>query len=67
MIILASPSAFNNLYAMVESKELKTVCIGHTTALAVEKQGITPLAVANEPTSEGIFQAIVNYYRTSGK
>lgn len=63
MIILASPSAFNNLYAMVESKELKTVCIGQTTALAVKKQGITPLALADEPTSEGIFQAIVRSYQ----
>lgn len=66
MIILASPSAFNNLYAMVESKELKTVCIGHTTALALKEQGITPLAIAKEPTSEGIFQAIVSYYRDKG-
>ena len=63
MIILASPSAFNNLYGMVESKELKMVCIGHTTAEAVKQQGITPLTVANEPTSEGIFQAILSYYR----
>lgn len=66
MLILASPSAFNNLYAMVESKELKTVCIGKTTALALKEEGITPLAIAKEPTSEGIFQAILSYYCDNG-
>ncbi|SMO85669.1 Uroporphyrinogen-III synthase [Saccharicrinis carchari] len=65
MLVLASPSAFKNLYAMVESNDLRIVCIGHTTASAAKAHGITPLAVSNEPTSHGIAEAIVKYYKNN--
>ncbi len=63
MIILASPSAFNNLYSIVESDNLKVVCIGDTTAKSVEKRGVKPLAIAQEPSAKGILNAILDYYQ----
>ncbi len=63
MIILASPSAVNNLVTLVSNKNLKVVCIGETTAEATLKQGITPLTIANEPNALGIYNAVYNYYK----
>ncbi len=63
MIILASPSAINNLITLVSNKNLKAVCIGETTAEATLKQGITPLTIAKEPNVSGIFNAVYNYYK----
>jgi len=62
MLILASPSAVKNLFALVSSNDLRVVCIGLTTASEAERYGIQPLAVANEPSSKGIVDAILNYY-----
>ncbi len=63
MIILASPSAFNNLVTLVSNQNFKSVCIGETTAEATMKQGITPLTIAKEPNAIGIFNAVYNYYK----
>ncbi len=63
MIILASPSAINNLVTLVSNENLKAVCIGETTAEATLKQGITPLTIAKEPNALGIFNAVYNYYK----
>lgn len=65
MIVLASPSAFRNLYAVTASKELKVVCIGQTTAKEVTKYGITPAAIAKEPSAQGITNAVLNHYRNT--
>ncbi len=63
IIILASPSAFNNLSLLVDTQSLKVVCIGSSTANAAKKGGVKPLAVANEPTPQGIEDAILDYYQ----
>lgn len=62
MIIIASPSAFYNLYSCVSNKNLHITCIGETTAAAILKHGIKPLAIAEEPNAKGIYQALINYY-----
>ncbi|MGQ1786211.1 MULTISPECIES: uroporphyrinogen-III synthase [unclassified Saccharicrinis] len=64
MIVLTSPSAFKNLFRLLEAKDLKVVCIGRTTASEVERHGVKPLAVADEPSSKGIAEAILKYYRS---
>ena len=61
MIVLASPSAINNLIPITSSK-LKVACIGQVTAEATLKHKITPLAIAKEPNAIGIFNAIKKYY-----
>ncbi len=63
IIIVASPSALNNLDSLVSSKNLKLVCIGQTTAEAAIAKGHQPLAMANEPTNLGLTKAITEYYR----
>ncbi len=62
MIVAASPSAVKNLHSLVQTKELKLVCIGQTTANMAINSGISPLAVASEPNALGIFNAILQYY-----
>lgn len=62
MIIIASPSAFNNLITLVSNKTLNIICIGSTSATSVLKGGTKPLAIAKEPTALGIYNALENYY-----
>ncbi len=62
MIVLASPSAINNL-APITTSYLKVACIGQVTAEATLKHKITPLAIAKEPNAIGIFNAIKKYYK----
>ena len=66
MVVVASPSAFKNLFTLIQHNDLKLVCIGKTTANEVKEYGIEPLAVAKEPTARGITEAIIGYYQ-SGK
>ncbi|MCW3785359.1 uroporphyrinogen-III synthase [Plebeiibacterium sediminum] len=62
MIVLASPSAINNLVP-ITSNHLKVACIGQVTAEATLKHNITPLAIAEEPNAIGIVNSIKNYYK----
>lgn len=64
MIVLTSPSAFKNLFKIMNTKELCVVCIGRVTAFEVERHGIKPLVIANEPSSKGITEAILEYYKS---
>lgn len=61
-IILTSPSGFDNLRSLLgkkfDLKKLKLFCIGSTTASAVSKAGLLPLAVAEMTSATGIVEAI---------
>jgi len=67
MIVLASPSACNNLLHLLSGKaeptKLRLVCIGQTTASEVSKNNIKPLVVAETASSDGIFSGIIKYYQ----
>lgn len=67
MILFTSPSGFHNFNQITENKiktnTLKIACIGNTTAQAVAKQGIKPLVVAYTMDSQGIVDAVLEYYK----
>lgn len=67
MIVLASPSACNNLLYLlsgkVEPTKLRLVCIGQTTASEVLKNNIKPLVISQIASAEGILSGIINYYK----
>jgi ferrochelatase len=63
VVTLASPSALQNLVAMLRPDEAclrrtHLVCIGETTAQAVREEGFEVAAVAREPSAEGMVEAI---------
>ncbi|MFH1000835.1 MAG: uroporphyrinogen-III synthase [Bacteroidota bacterium] len=65
LILLASPSALNNLCAILaplQAAELRLACIGPTTQKAVEKLGAISELVANESTSLGMYKSIKDYF-----
>lgn len=67
MIILASPSACNNLLYILSDKidptKLRLVCIGQTTSAETIKNGIEPLITAGIANSQGIYTAIINHFQ----
>jgi len=67
MMIFTSESGFDNFCRIVDGKvdlqTLRIACIGRTTAGAVARSGIQPLVVATKMDSEGIAEAIMDYYR----
>ena len=66
LIIFTSPSGIDNFMQLAEhtvtSSALRIACIGHTTALAAEKQGIEPVVVASMSNSKGLMAAIAGHY-----
>jgi uroporphyrinogen III methyltransferase / synthase len=63
-IVLASPSAMQNLASMLgpEAEALhrtRLVCIGRTTAEAVRELDLPPATIAIEPTIDGLVVAVV--------
>ena len=67
MIVFTSKSGVDNFCRVVDGKvdllTLRIACIGRTTAGAVMQSGIQPLVVATKMDSEGIAEAIMDYYR----
>lgn len=67
-IIITSPSSYINLVkAIGKSKltsELRIACIGSTTANALISDGLRPTLTAKMSNSEGIFEELVNHFRT---
>jgi uroporphyrinogen III methyltransferase/synthase len=65
-IVLASPSAAENLVALLGTAEplarAKLVCIGPTTATAVRDLGLKPAAVAARPAPEALADAVLSLY-----
>ena len=66
MMIFTSKSGFDNFCrvadGMVDLHTLRIACIGRTTAGAVTRSGIQPMVVATKMHSEGIAEAIMDYY-----
>jgi uroporphyrinogen-III synthase len=64
VVAFASPSAARNLADMLEGgaeslRGIQCVCIGPTTARAVQAMGLTVSAVADDHTEDGLVDAIV--------
>lgn len=66
VIVLASPSAVENLQTLLAAPEplvrAKLVCIGPTTAAAARVLGFEPAAVASHPSADGLADAILSLY-----
>jgi uroporphyrinogen-III synthase len=63
LIVLASPSAVRNLMNLVDREAVsgaRLVCIGETTAHAVEERGLQVAATAHRPSPEGLLGAILS-------
>jgi uroporphyrinogen-III synthase len=62
-ILVASPSSIENLVTLLgePTPPIKAICIGNTTAGAMRKLGIEPLAIAKEQTYAGLAQAAIDY------
>ena len=67
LILLTSPSTFSNLKSFIDLKELKLASIGQTTSKAIQNEGHSPLITATTSTTEGLCQAIIDYYNTNQK
>jgi len=65
MILLASPSAFENLKKCLTPSQvvnLKLACIGPITENAVIDSGVNPKIVAERSTAVGLFESVKNYF-----
>jgi uroporphyrinogen-III synthase len=65
MIIFTSPSGIHNfleLFPNQKNKNIRMACIGETTASAAREKGFYPLVVAQNSSSAGIVESILNYY-----
>ena len=62
MLLIASPSAFNNLKSYIANKDLNIICIGNTSASSLIKGGTQPKVIASEPSVQGIYEALNDYY-----
>jgi len=63
-IVLASPRTVEALVATAAGRALaakaRRIAIGPTTAKALEDAGLAPTAIAGQPTSEGLIEALVS-------
>ena len=65
MLIFTSPSGihhFTELFPKGNKNSIRLACIGETTANAARKKGMLPLVVAQNSSSAGIVESILNYY-----
>ena len=70
MLIFTSPSGMNNFLSLTKGNpelEIRLVCIGKTTAKEAIKNNITPKVIAEESTTIGLFESILNYYKNKKK
>jgi uroporphyrinogen III methyltransferase / synthase len=67
VVVLASPSAAHNLLEAVGGAESlkgpRIVCIGETTAKAAEENGLPEVVRAENPSPEGIVEAVVTAWK----
>ncbi len=66
LLIIASPSAINNLMVLspaLKEQRLKVACMGGTTARMVENTGSKPLIIPEDSSVQGLVDAITNYYK----
>jgi uroporphyrinogen-III synthase len=65
MLIFTSPSGIENflkIFFGLSVQNIRLACIGETTANAARKKGMFPLVVAQNSSSAGIVESILNYY-----
>jgi uroporphyrinogen-III synthase len=67
VLTVASPSAIQNLVAVLQPDHdclrlTRVVCIGHTTAWTAQDEGLDPMAIAREPSVDGMVEAICSLY-----
>ena len=65
MIIFTSPSgvrSFKNVMPDSPHKNIRMACIGAVTRLEALQNGYHPLATAQNSSSEGMVESIINYY-----
>lgn len=65
MLIFTSPSVIENflkIFSGLSVQNIRLACIGETTANAARKKGMFPLVVAQNSSSAGIVESILNYY-----
>lgn len=65
MLIFTSPSGIENflkIFSGLNVENIRLACIGETTANAARKKGILPLVVAQNSSSAGIVESILNHY-----
>ena len=65
MLIFTSPSGIKNflkLFPELVIQKIRMACIGDTTANAAREKGFRPLVVAQNSSSAGIAESILNYY-----
>ena len=65
LLIFTSPSGIENflkLFPKLNVENIRLACIGETTASAARKSGFQPLVVAQNSSSAGIVESILNYY-----
>jgi uroporphyrinogen-III synthase len=65
MIIFTSPSGIHNFLKLFPNQKkinIRMACIGETTASAAREKGFYPLVVAQNSSSAGIVESILNYY-----
>jgi uroporphyrinogen-III synthase len=63
VLTVSSPSSVQNLVAILYPEQhclrlTRLVCIGRTTAGAAREEGLDPMAVAREPSIDGLVEAI---------
>jgi uroporphyrinogen-III synthase len=62
IIVLASPSAVRNLMELAGREvvaKARLVCIGQTTARAVEERELQVASTADTPSAEGLLEAVM--------
>lgn len=65
MLIFTSPSGIENflkIFSGLSVQNIRLACIGETTANTARKKGMLPLVVAQNSSSAGIVESILNYY-----
>ena len=65
MLIFTSPSGIENflkLFPKMNIQNIRLACIGETTAKAAREKGFNPQVVAQNSSSAGIVESILNYY-----
>ncbi|WP_372946819.1 uroporphyrinogen-III synthase [Mariniphaga sp.] len=65
MLIFTSPSGihhFTALFPKLSKKNIRMACIGDITAGAAREKGFNPLVVAQNSSSAGIVESILNHY-----
>lgn len=67
MLLFTSPSGisgFQKLFPENLNEKIRVACIGETTSGAAAKYNIKPLVVAENSSAKGLFESIIQYYKS---